>query len=308
MEKELRTLKAPKRNEQTIQQTFEVLQTKTKTQALTSSIFHTSILACVAIIFFILLALSNDIRPWQTSAKDGSAIVTVGAVPYSLLDKQYLIGRGLHLTGDLKKEIIQIISSSDVVPTIGSWQFGEVFEVIYRNGVVEHYYLWQEIAPKKILYTLTNEDTKQSIELTAEQYFALGSAHPFSKLYVFEPFTFYTFLKLLGKFTLILVVYSSYLVIAKKASPLARQSLTLEFTFINMALKLAFLYFVLFIVSWQTAEGFNYYNWLIALIWIVSIFLLRKFKEYLDGNSRRKWLEIPISIFFYYVCFLIYIF
>ena len=307
MDEQLRELKAPTRSKDVEQATFIELQRKVKKYNAKSKLTVTFISICAVALLFILLFPTNF--NFKSTQGATGKVVSVESYPDLVLDKKDFIGPGLYLYGDELKNFRTLVERTNSSTSYFKKPFidpSSYYNVKYSNDEEEVFILSNRITKESGLqYLLISNTTGKYISLTFDEYAQLINkypygAHPIQSIMDINPFI------LLIKLLLILLVYSGYLVLAKKASPNARQPLKDEFTFKNMVLKFLFLIPLIWFIGYLTFEFYGYYNWREAIWWIILVFLIRKFKEYLDGNSRRKWREIPLSILFYFMCYVIY--
>ena len=311
MDEQLRELKAPKRSKDVEQATFLELQREVKKYNAKSKLTISFISICAVALLFILLFPTNNFNFKLTQATTGE-VESVEIYPYIEFEKKNFFGRGVYLSGDKLKVFRTLVeqtnSSKNSFEEPYIDDFNEYFNVKYSNDLEEMFIVAKMISKEnESPYLLINNNSGNYITLTLDEYVQFRNlypygAHPIQSIMDINPF------ELLIKLLLILLVYSGYLVLAKKASPNARQPLKDEFTIKNMILKFLFLIPLIWVIGYLTFEFYGYYNWREAFLWIILVFLLRKFKEYLDGNSRRKWREIPLSILFYFMCYVIYFF
>lgn len=312
MDEQLRELKAPKRSKDVEQATFIDLQREVKKYNAKSKLTVTFISICAVALLFILLFPTNNFN-FKLMQATTRTVESVEIYPsYLEFEKEKYLGKGFYLSGDELEDARVLVERTNSSP----YNFEEpyvdndnrYFNVKYSNDVEEIFVLAVKISEKNGgPYLLINNTSGKYISLTLDEFSQFANIyphgiHPIESILHMNPFI------LIIKLFLILLVYSGYLVLAKKASPNARQPLKDEFTFKNMVLKFLFLIPLIWFIGYLTFEFYGYYNWREAIWWIILVFLIRKFKEYLDGNSRRKWREIPLSILFYFVCYLIYYF
>ncbi len=308
MEQQLRGLKAPRRNEETEQNTFIKLQQDAKKYNRKNKIIISFTSVCAAALMLLLLLTSNNINVFNVTTASSTKIDSVEVFPPTTFEKKYFIGDGLLLSEQHFELLIPLLerlhASTDYY---GTQYFNQAYyyNVTYQDNEEELVVFKDRITDKGIEYLFIQSSTLQYINITYEEYAPFYNLYPhtFEKM---NAVTDFNPLIDLIKIISILVVYSAYLILAKKISPKARQPLKDEFTVKNMALKLLFLFPLIWLIGILTFEAYGYFNGLHAFYLITFVFLLRKFKEFLDGNSRRKILEIPVSIAFYFICFFIY--
>ena len=288
-------LKAPKRSEQEIDNTFKQIEKKIVRNKRRTVWQNSGLLVAIAaiLLFFIAsntLPLSNQTAAGASDIQSIHYIENIITDNFGEIEKWYYIDtvkiRGKQF--EIASQLVDRVNRGEKLPgTVNSHPQSDAFIVKYNDGTVRKYQV--EINTGLSTLNLVNISTSQLAEFTPEEYSAL----------IYEPKGWPIYVKMILD-GIAIFIYFSYLWIAQKLSPNIRY----HFERTSMLLiKLIGLYIFMGTLQYLTLAFFTGINILFAAAIITLVFVGRLLKEYYDRQFKRNVLEVPFSIAIYIIIF-----
>ena len=288
-------LKAPKRSEQEIDNTFKQIEKKIVRNKRRTTWQNSGLLVAIAaiLLFFIAsntLPLSNQTAAGASDIQSIYYIDTIITDNFDEIEKWYYINtvkiRGKQF--EIASQLVNRVNRGEKLPgTVNSHPQSDAFIVKYNDGTVRKYQV--EINTGLSTLNLVNISTSQLAEFTPEEYSAL----------IYEPKGWPIYVKMILD-GIAIFIYFSYLWIAQKLSPNIRYHF--ERTS-KLLIKLIGLYIFMGTLQYLTLAFFSGINILFAAAIITLVFVGRLLKEYYDRQFKRNVLEVPFSIAIYIIIF-----
>lgn len=288
-------LKAPKRSEQEIDNTFKQIEKKIVRNKSRTVWQNSGLLVAIAaiLLFFIAsntLPLSNQTAAGASDIQSIYYIDTIITDNFDEIEKWYYINtvkiRGKQF--EIASQLVDRVNRGEKLPgTVNSHPQSDAFIVKYNDGTVRKYQVETNTGLSTL--NLVNISTSQFAEFTPEEYSAL----------IYEPKGWPIYVKMILD-GIAIFIYFSYLWIAQKLSPNIRYHF--ERTS-KLLLKLVGLWIFMGTLQYLTLAFFSGINILFSAAVIAVVFVGRLLKEYYDGQFKRNVLEVPFSIAIYIIIF-----
>ena len=288
-------LKAPKRSEQEIDNTFKQIEKKIVRNKRRTVWQNSGLLVAIAaiLLFFIAsntLPLSNQTAAGASDIQSIYYIDTIITDNFDEIEKWYYINtvkiRGKQF--EIASQLVNRVNRGEKLPgTVNSHPQSDAFIVKYNDGTVRKYQVETNTGLSTL--NLVNISTSQFTEFTPEEYSVL----------IYEPKGWPIYVKMILD-GIAIFIYFSYLWIAQKLSPNIRYHF--ERTS-KLLLKLVGLWIFMGTLQYLTLAFFSGINILFSAAVIAVVFVGRLLKEYYDGQFKRNVLEVPFSIVIYIIIF-----